>query len=58
MITNLKYDAWRTIDPEYSLRFYAGQLQQIGQLKSNPDKVIADGTDFSFLNELKRELKA
>jgi NitT/TauT family transport system substrate-binding protein len=58
MITNLKYDAWHTIDPEYSLRFYAGQLQQIGQLKTNPDQVIADGTDFSFLNELKRELKA
>ena len=58
IITDLRYDAWRTIDPEHSLRFYAGQLQQIGKLKTNPDQVIADGTDFSFLNELKRELKA
>jgi NitT/TauT family transport system substrate-binding protein len=58
IISDLNYDAWRTLDSEHSLRFYAGQLQQIGQLKSNPDKVIADGTDFSFLNELKRELKA
>jgi NitT/TauT family transport system substrate-binding protein len=58
LISDLRYDAWRSIDPEHSLRFYAGQLQQLGQLKTNPDKVIADGTDFSFLNELKRELKA
>jgi NitT/TauT family transport system substrate-binding protein len=58
LITDLRYDAWRSIDAEHSLRFYAGQLQQIGQLKTNPDQVIADGTDFSFLNGLKRELKA
>jgi NitT/TauT family transport system substrate-binding protein len=58
LIKDLRYDAWRTIDSEHSLRFYAEQLHQLGQLKSNPDKVIADGTDFSFLNELKRELKA
>jgi len=27
-------------------------------IKSNPKKIIADGTDWGFLNELKRELKA
>ena len=27
-------------------------------IKSNPKKIIAHGTDWSFLNELKRELKA
>jgi NitT/TauT family transport system substrate-binding protein len=25
---------------------------------SSPNKIIADGTDWRFLNELKRELKA
>jgi NitT/TauT family transport system substrate-binding protein len=58
LITHLKYDAWRTIDPEHSMRFYAEQMQQISQLKTSPDQVIADGTDFTYLNELKRELKA
>jgi hypothetical protein len=27
-------------------------------IKSSPQKIIADGTDWRFLNELKRELKA
>jgi NitT/TauT family transport system substrate-binding protein len=26
-------------------------------IKSSPQKIIADGTDWRFLNELKRELK-
>jgi NitT/TauT family transport system substrate-binding protein len=58
LLNDLRYDAWRTIDSEHSLRFYAEQLHQLGKLKTNPDKVIADGTELRFLNELKRELKA
>ena len=58
MITSLRYDAWREIDSEHSLRFYAEQLQKLGQLKSDPDTVVAQGSDWRFLNELKRELKA
>jgi hypothetical protein len=30
----------------------------LGLIKSNPKKIIADGTDWRFLDELKRELKA
>jgi NitT/TauT family transport system substrate-binding protein len=30
----------------------------MGFVKSSPQKIIADGTDWRFLNELKRELKA
>ena len=58
MLTHLRYDAWREIDSEHSLRFYAEQLQKLGQLKTDPDTVVADGTELRFLNELKRELKA
>ena len=29
-----------------------------GMIKSTPNTLIADGTDWRFLNELKRELKA
>jgi hypothetical protein len=39
-------------------RFYARWLQEFRQLKSAPNAVIADGADWRFLNELKRELKA
>jgi len=30
----------------------------VGLIKSSPQKIIADGTDWRFLNELKREMKA
>jgi NitT/TauT family transport system substrate-binding protein len=30
----------------------------VGMIKSTPQKLIVQGTDWRFLNELKRELKA
>jgi NitT/TauT family transport system substrate-binding protein len=57
-LTELPYARWREFDPEDSMRFYALRLQEIGMIKSSPDKIIAEGTDWRFLNELKRELKA
>ena len=42
----------------FSLRFYALWMHEFGQLKSTPNQLIAEGTDWLFLNELKRELKA
>ena len=57
-LTELPYDKWRDYDPEDSLRFYALRLHEAGMTKSSPQKIIADGTDWRFLNELKRELKA
>jgi len=33
-------------------------LHESGMIKSDPNKLIAQGTDWRFLNELKRELKA
>jgi NitT/TauT family transport system substrate-binding protein len=52
------YDKWREYDPEDTLRFYALRLHEAGMIKSSPQKIIADGTDWRFLDELKRELKA
>jgi NitT/TauT family transport system substrate-binding protein len=52
------YDKWRDYDAEDTLRFYALRLHEAGLIKSSPQKIIADGTDWRFLNELKRELKA
>ena len=48
---------WREYDPEDTLRFFALRLRETGFIKSTPQKIIADGTDWRFLNELKRELK-
>ena len=54
----ITYDKWREYDPEDSVRFHALRLHEVGMIKSSPQKIIAQGTDWRFLNELKRELKA
>ena len=48
---------WREYDPEDTLRFYALRLHEAGMIKSSPQKIIAQGTDWRFLRELKKELK-
>jgi NitT/TauT family transport system substrate-binding protein len=57
-LSEIPYDRWREYDAEDTLRFYALRLYEAGMVKSNPNKIIADGTDWGFLDELKRELKA
>jgi NitT/TauT family transport system substrate-binding protein len=52
------YGKWREYDPEDTMRFYALRLHEAGMITSSPNKIIAEGTDWRFLNELKRELKA
>jgi NitT/TauT family transport system substrate-binding protein len=55
--TEVPYDVWREFDPEDSLRFYALRLHEVGMIKSTPHKILAEGTDWRFVNELKQELK-
>jgi NitT/TauT family transport system substrate-binding protein len=50
----MAYDTWRQYDPEDAVRFYALRLHEVGMLKSSPQKLIAQGTDWRFLNELKK----
>jgi NitT/TauT family transport system substrate-binding protein len=40
------------------MRFYALRLHEVGMIRSSPNRIIAEGTDWRFLDELKRELKA
>ncbi len=56
-LKEVPYNKWREYDPEDTVRFYALRLREAGMIKSNPNKIIADATDWRFLNELKRELK-
>ena len=56
-LTDIRYDRWREFDPEDALRFYALRMRETGMIKSSPEEIIAGGSDFRFLNELKRELK-
>jgi NitT/TauT family transport system substrate-binding protein len=54
----LPYGKWRDYDAEDTVRFYSLRLQEAGMIKSSPQKIISHGTDWRFLRELKKELKA
>jgi len=56
-LTGARYDRWRDFDPEDTLRFFALRMKEVGFIKSTPQQIIANGTNWQFLNELKRELK-
>ena len=58
VLTQVSYRIWREANPDDTLRFLALRLHEVGMIKTNPNKLIAQGTDWRFLNELKRELKA
>ncbi len=57
MLNEIPYGKWREYDPEDAARFYALRLRETGMIHSTPQKIIAQGTDWRFLNDLKKELK-
>jgi len=58
VLKSLPYDRWREASAEDSLRFHALRLHEAGLIKSTPAQIVARGSDWRFLNELKKELKA
>jgi NitT/TauT family transport system substrate-binding protein len=56
-LNEIRYDVWRDFDAEDTLRFYGLRMHEAGMIKSSPNILIAEHTDWRFLNELKRELK-
>ena len=57
VLEEIPYAKWRAYDPEDTLRFYSLRLREVGMIKSTPNKIIAEGTDWRPWKELKRELK-
>jgi NitT/TauT family transport system substrate-binding protein len=57
-IEEITYDQWHTYDSEDAMRFYALRLHESGMLRNSPNRLLAEGTDWHFVEELKRELKA
>jgi NitT/TauT family transport system substrate-binding protein len=58
VLQQLPYQRWRESNPEDTLRFHALRMHEVGLIKSSPQRIIAQGTDWRFLNEIKKELKA
>jgi NitT/TauT family transport system substrate-binding protein len=57
VVKEIPYGQWREYDVEDTVRFFALRLREVGMLKATPQQIIARGTDWRFLNELKKELK-
>jgi NitT/TauT family transport system substrate-binding protein len=57
-LMEIPYAKWREYDPEDTIRFFSLRLHEAGMVKSSPQKIIANGTDWRFFNEIKLELKA
>ena len=56
-LKDIPYDRWREYDPEDTIRFYSLRLREAGLIKSSPNQIIAQGTDWRFLKEVKKELR-
>jgi len=57
-MTDVPYNKWRQLNPEDTMRFYALRLHETGMVKNSPNKLIAQGVNWRFIDELKREMKA
>jgi NitT/TauT family transport system substrate-binding protein len=53
----IRYGNWREYDPDDAVRFYSLRLREVGMIKSTPSRILSQGTNWRFFNELKRELK-
>ena len=57
-LQDIPYTRWRDYNPHDTVRFQALRLHELGMIKTTPQKILAQNTDWRFLTELKRELKA
>jgi NitT/TauT family transport system substrate-binding protein len=56
VIKDLSYD-WRDLDPAETLRFFALRLADSKLVKGTPQQIVAQGSDFAYMRQLKTELK-
>ncbi|HEV2010724.1 MAG TPA: ABC transporter substrate-binding protein [Candidatus Limnocylindria bacterium] len=56
VIRDLSYD-WRELDPEETLRFFALRLADAKLVKGTSQQIIAQGSDFAYMRQLRTELK-
>jgi NitT/TauT family transport system substrate-binding protein len=57
-IRELPYGKWRDYNPEETVRFYALRLREADMVKASPQNLIAQGTDWRILGEIKKEMKS
>lgn len=56
-IREIPYGRWREYDVVDTVRFYALRLHEAGFIKGTPQRILAEGVDLRFFDQLKQELK-
>jgi NitT/TauT family transport system substrate-binding protein len=56
-LREIPYRRWREYDSADTIRFLALRMHETGMIKSSPQRIIAEGMDWRFVNELKQQLK-
>jgi NitT/TauT family transport system substrate-binding protein len=55
-LDDVAYRNWREYDAEDAVRFWTLRLREVGMINSSPDRIIATGTDWRFVKEVRKEL--
>lgn len=55
-LSEIPYDKWRYYNPEDTIRFYALRLRDTGMIRTTPQEIIAQNTDWSFLQGMEKDL--
>jgi NitT/TauT family transport system substrate-binding protein len=56
-VKEIGYGTWRDYQAEDTMRYWALRLREFGFIKSDPKKLLAQSTDWRFIEQLKKELK-
>jgi NitT/TauT family transport system substrate-binding protein len=57
-LRDIPYGVWRDYDNADTVRFYALRLKEAGFIQSTPQQILDQGTDYRFVQDLKKELKS
>jgi NitT/TauT family transport system substrate-binding protein len=57
-VKDIGYQRWREYSAEDTMRFWSLRLREVGIIKSDPKKLLAQGTEWRYVDELRKELKS
>ena len=56
-VQEIGYRNWREYEAEDTMRYWSLRLREFGMVKSDPKKLLAKGTDWRFIEQIKKEMK-
>jgi len=58
MLHEIPRDWWHAYEPQNTIRFFSLRLREAGMIRNSPEKLLADGSDWRFLNAIRAEQPA